>query len=153
MLFHRVVYALLPVLVCVIEARIHRLTLKNETRSLVHLNTFGFFPNATLELSMLSLQFPKTMDKSSPPLVGFSLARSRVNGVVFYTTEETDQCILSKTKSQDNLILFLIHTGNLSVSVKSFGQMDSVLKGQLKSAEKVSQKKRSSSSKFQRSKA
>ncbi|KAF7689193.1 hypothetical protein HF521_012546 [Silurus meridionalis] len=68
MLFHRVVYALLPVLVCVIEARIHRLTLKNETRSLVHLNTFGFFPNATLELSMLSLQFPKTMDKSSPPL-------------------------------------------------------------------------------------
>ncbi|MCI4394086.1 hypothetical protein PGIGA_G00164600 [Pangasianodon gigas] len=141
MILHRVVYVLLPVLVCLSEARIHRLTLKNETRFLVHLNTFGYFANATLDVNLLSLQLPKEKD-ASPRQVGFSLARSRVNGVFSYTTEDTDQCTLSKTKSEDNLILFIIDPSKLSVSVKAFGQKDSVLQARLNSEENVSRKKR-----------
>ncbi|MCJ8748257.1 hypothetical protein PDJAM_G00162870 [Pangasius djambal] len=130
MILHRVVYVLLPVLVCLSEARIHRLTLKNETRFLVHLNTFGYFANGTLDVSLLSLQLPKEKDASSR-LVGFSLARSRVNIELSYTTEDTDQCTLSKTKSEDNLILFIIDPSKLSVDVKSFGEKDSVLQARL----------------------
>ncbi|KAB5523764.1 hypothetical protein PHYPO_G00156200 [Pangasianodon hypophthalmus] len=141
MILHRVVYVLLPVLVCLSEARIHRLTLKNETRFLVHLNTFGYFANATLDVNLLSLQLPKEKD-ASPRQVGFSLARSRVNGVFSYTTEDTDQCTLSKTKSEDNLILFIIDPSKLSVSVKAFGEKDSVLQARLNSEENVSRKKR-----------
>uniref|UniRef100_A0A8P4KI97 G protein-coupled receptor 108 n=1 Tax=Dicentrarchus labrax TaxID=13489 RepID=A0A8P4KI97_DICLA len=40
------------------KARIHKLTLKNETRSSVDLNNFGFFHNGTLDVNLLSLRLP-----------------------------------------------------------------------------------------------
>ncbi|XP_017313111.1 protein GPR108 [Ictalurus punctatus] len=146
MILHRVVYVLLPVLVCLSEARIHRLILKNETRFLVHLNTFGYFAEGTLDVNLLSLQLPKEKDASNPKM-GFSLARSRVNGVLSYTTEDPEQCTLSKSKSEDNLVLFIIDPSKLSVDVKSFGQKDSVLQSKLKSDVKVARKKRESTEK------
>ncbi|GAA6072753.1 protein GPR108-like, partial [Tachysurus ichikawai] len=142
MILHRVVYWLLPVLVCLSDARIHHLTLKNETRFLVHLNTFGYFANGTLEVEM-SLQLPKENngDLPSHPM-GFSLARSRVNGVLSYTTEDTNQCMLLKPKTEDNLVLFLIDPRKMRVTVKSFGVKDSILHAQLYSEANVSRKKR-----------
>ncbi|XP_058237032.1 protein GPR108 isoform X2 [Hemibagrus wyckioides] len=143
MILQRVVYVLLPVLVCLSDARIHRLSLKNETRFLIHLNTFGYFANGTLEVNVLSLQLPKEKNGDLPShAMGFSLARSRVNGVLTYTTEDTDQCTLDKTKSEDNLVLFTIDPRKLRVTVKSFGEKDSILQAQLYSEANVSRKKR-----------
>ncbi|KAF4075522.1 hypothetical protein AMELA_G00235400 [Ameiurus melas] len=97
MILHRVVYVLLPVLACLSEARIHRLVLKNETRLLIHLNTFGYFAGGTLEVKLLSLQLHKEKEASFP-MIGFSLTRSRVNGVLSYTNEDTDQCTLHSVR-------------------------------------------------------
>lgn len=106
------------------EARRHKLALKNDTRFVVHLNTFGFFANGTLDVNVLSLRLPE--DNSKHP-VGFSLSKSRVNGVLSYTAEETEVCPLSKQSSVEPLFLFLIDTNILRVNVKSYGDQDSVL--------------------------
>ncbi|KAK6300932.1 hypothetical protein J4Q44_G00290300 [Coregonus suidteri] len=105
-------------------ARRHKLALKNDRRFVVHLNTFGFFANGTLDVNVLSLTLPE--DNSKHP-VGFSLSKSRVNGVLSYTAEETEVCPLSKQNSDEPLFLFLIDTNNLRVNVKSYGDQDSVL--------------------------
>ncbi|XP_051560809.1 protein GPR108-like [Myxocyprinus asiaticus] len=112
------------------SARIHQLKLKNETRFVVHLNTFGYFANGTLDVHLVSLQLPQEKSDSKYP-VGFSLARSRVNGVLSYTAEEAEECTLTKSKSEDELILFIIDTKNLSVLVKGFGDSDSVLEAEM----------------------
>ncbi|KAL7845086.1 hypothetical protein AOLI_G00232780 [Acnodon oligacanthus] len=134
---------LLPLLLTVNEARIHRLSLSNETRSVVHLNTFGYFTNGTLEVNLTSLYLPqisKTNFTTNP--VGFSLARSHVNGVLSYTAEETEKCTLLKTKSDDTLILFIIDPLTLSVQVKSFHEEDSILMAEQKKEVKETRKKR-----------
>ncbi|XDV17024.1 hypothetical protein PO909_016477 [Leuciscus waleckii] len=113
------------------SARIHQLKLKNETRFVVHLNTFGYFANGTLDVHLVSLNLPVMKSGSSAP-VGFSLSRSRVNGIRFYTAEEVEECMLLKTKSEDELILFIIDRENHSVRVKHLGQSDIVLESRLK---------------------
>lgn len=113
------------------SARIHQLKLKNETRFVVHLNTFGYFANGTLDVHLVSLSLPVMKTGSSAP-VGFSLARSRVNGILSYTAEEVEECMLLKTSSEDELILFLIDTVNHSVLVKHFSQSDIILESRLK---------------------
>ncbi|XP_052382087.1 protein GPR108-like [Oncorhynchus keta] len=106
------------------EARRHKLALKNDSRFVVHLNTFGFFANGTLDVKVLSLRLPE--DNSKHP-VGFSLSKSRVNGVLSYTAEETAVCPLSKHSGVEPFFLFLIDTNNLRVNVRSYGDQDSVL--------------------------
>ncbi|XP_077053980.1 protein GPR108 [Siphateles boraxobius] len=113
-------------------ARIHQLKLKNETRFVVHLNTFGYFADGTLDVHLVSLSLPAMKSGSKSPPVGFSLARSRVTGILTYTAEEVEECMLLKEKSEDELILFIIDTDKLSVHVKHFGQSDIVLESRLK---------------------
>ncbi|XP_042251653.1 protein GPR108-like [Thunnus maccoyii] len=116
------------------KARIHKLALKNETRFVVHLNTFGFYANGTLDVSLLSLRLPEQLVNYSKYPVGFSLSRSRVSGVLSYTAEETETCPLTFTKSTNNepLILFLIDVSNLSVNVRALGDQDNTLRAKLK---------------------
>ncbi|XP_062865738.1 protein GPR108-like [Trichomycterus rosablanca] len=134
---------ILSVAVFISEARIHRLVLKNETRFVVHLNTFGYYAKGTLDVRLNSLQLPqrKPSDAKNYP-VGFTLSRSRVNGVLSYTAEDTKQCTLSKTKSEETLFLFIIDTQNMSVQVRSFGEKDTELKAKLKKDEKGSRRRR-----------
>ncbi|XP_071032138.1 protein GPR108 [Oncorhynchus clarkii lewisi] len=106
------------------EARRHKLALKNDSRFVVHLNTFGFFANGTLDVNVLSLRLPEGNSKHP---VGFSLSKSRVNGVLSYTAEETAVCPLSKHSGVEPFFLFLIDTNNLRVNVRSSGDQDSVL--------------------------
>ncbi|XP_072319353.1 protein GPR108 [Eucyclogobius newberryi] len=107
-------------------ARIHKLTLKNETRSLVQLNTFGFYANGSLDVNLTSLSFSE--QQVNYP-VGFSLSRSRVSGVLSYTAEETETCPLTVTKStnKEPLILFLLDINSLRVNVKVMGEQDNIL--------------------------
>ncbi|KAL1005054.1 hypothetical protein UPYG_G00053920 [Umbra pygmaea] len=106
------------------DARRHNLALKDDTRYVVHLNSFGFYANGTLDVKVTSLKLPE--DHSDQP-VGFSLSKSRVNGVLSYTADETEQCPLDKNLSAEPLVLFLIDTNKLRVNVRSFGDQDSVL--------------------------
>ncbi|XP_033829600.1 protein GPR108-like [Periophthalmus magnuspinnatus] len=109
-------------------ARIHKLTLKNETRFLVQLNTFGFYANGTLDVNLTALRFSE--QQVNYP-VGFSLSRSRVSGVLSYTAEETESCPLTVAKSTNNepLILFLLDVSSLRVNVKVMGSQDNILTG------------------------
>lgn len=110
-------------------ARIHKLTLKNESRVVVDLNNFGFYANGTLDVNVLSLRLPEQPVNYSIHPVGFTLSRSRVNGVLSYTAEETETCPLTLTKvtSSEPLILFLIDINTLSVSVRAMGDQDNLL--------------------------
>ncbi|XP_035262013.1 protein GPR108 [Anguilla anguilla] len=110
------------------DSRIHHLVLKNETRFIIHLNTFGFYAKGTLDVNLkaLNLRRDQKIDFSKYPM-GFSLSKSRVNGLLAYTAEDTEECQLTKTKSEQPLILFLIDIDKLSVSVRSFGEQDSLL--------------------------
>lgn len=105
------------------QGRIHKLTLKNETRFLVQLNTFGFYADGTLDVNMTSLSFSE--QKIDFP-VGFSLSRSRVSGVLSYTADEPDICPLTVVKSPNNepLILFKLNFNPLRVDVKVMGNQD-----------------------------
>ncbi|KPP59514.1 protein GPR108-like, partial [Scleropages formosus] len=78
-------------------ARKHGLLLKNETRYVVHLNTFGFFANGTLDVHLQALSLPreKEMDFSKHQ-VGFSLVRSQVNRDVFSYTQDNILAALEK---------------------------------------------------------
>lgn len=134
---------LLLTLLSACKARIHKLTLNNETRYYVDLNNFGFFPNGTLDVNLISLRLPEKVDYSAYP-VGFSLSRSRVNGFVSYTAKEAEKCPLSDEETDDRgpLILFLIDTKNESVNVKVVGQPDNILFSKQKPEAPKAQRKR-----------
>ncbi|KAM6940216.1 protein GPR108 [Xenentodon cancila] len=121
------VFLLLLLSVC--DARIHKLTLTNETRFSVDLNNFGFYANGTLNVTLSSLWLQEKDVNYSMYPVGFSLSRSRVNGVLSYTAEETETCPLTVTKptSDEPLILFLLDINNLSVNVRAMGDQDNIL--------------------------
>lgn len=125
---------LLLILLCGCKARIHKLTLKNETRSAVDLNNFGFYANGTLDVKLYSLRLAQQLVNYSVHPVGFSLSRSRVNGVLSYTAEETEMCPLSIPKSTNDepLILFLFDIKDLSVSMKAMGIQDNILTAKAK---------------------
>ncbi|XP_077462124.1 protein GPR108 [Stigmatopora argus] len=118
------------------KARIHKLTLKNESRFFVHLNTFGFYANGTLDMKLHSLRLPQQLVDYSLNPVGFTLSRSRVSGVLSYTAEETGTCPLKITEvtSNEPLILFLINMSSTSVNVRVLGNHDGVLTGKPKAS-------------------
>ncbi|XP_063331906.1 protein GPR108-like isoform X1 [Pelmatolapia mariae] len=110
------------------EARIHKLTLKNEIRHTIDLNDFGFYASGTLDVHLYSLQVPKTQVDNSKYPVGFILSRSRVNGVLSYTAEELKTCPLTQNPTSDEpLILFLINMEKQSVNVTAVGKQDNIL--------------------------
>ncbi|KAK2909548.1 hypothetical protein Q8A67_005385 [Cirrhinus molitorella] len=111
------------------NARIHQLKLKNETRFLVHLNSFGYFANGTLDVHLVSLNLPQ--EKSNSGDVGFRLARTQVSGILAYTAEQVEECKLDKPKTDDELILF-INTKDLSVEVQYLDDSDFSLVSKLK---------------------
>ncbi|KAK7929395.1 hypothetical protein WMY93_005790 [Mugilogobius chulae] len=120
-------------------ARIHKLTLKNETRFLVQLNTFGFYANGTLDVNMTALSFTEPQGDNT---VGFSLSRSRVSGVLSYTAEEQATCPLDANTSNNDepLILFVLDFRNQRVMVRSLGKQDNVLTARAADAEKRSKR-------------
>ncbi|XP_061627862.1 protein GPR108-like [Phyllopteryx taeniolatus] len=129
------------------RARIHKLTLKNETRFFVHLNTFGFYANGTLDVNLRSLRLPLQLVNYSGYPVGFSLSRSRVSGVLSYTAEETETCPLTLTKTTNNepLILFLINISSPSVNVRVLGDQDSILTSRPKASVHIKERGQRSS--------
>ncbi|XP_071359572.1 protein GPR108 isoform X2 [Trachinotus anak] len=136
---------LLLLLLAGCKARIHKLTLENETRSFIDLNNFGFYTNGSLDVNLTSLRLPSdpSVNYSTYP-VGFSLSRSRVNGVLSYTAEETEGCTLQPKEppGDEPLILFLINVDNLSVTMKAISVQDNFLIAKPKTESPKGQRKR-----------
>ncbi|XP_062446715.1 protein GPR107 [Rhea pennata] len=91
-------------------ARVHHLTLKDDVRQKVHLNTFGFFKDGFMKVNVsnLSLKPPAGSDDKSSSAVGFSLDRTRNDGFSTYLDEEVDYCILKKKPEQDVSVVILL---------------------------------------------
>ncbi|XP_032868226.1 protein GPR108-like [Amblyraja radiata] len=102
--------------------RIHRLILKEDTRSRVHLNTFGYYTNGTLLVNLTSLHF-RTDIALEKILIGFSLSKPKTEGVTPYTTDNSDMCLLRKYNNPngESIILFKFDLKNKTVSMKKSG--------------------------------
>ncbi|XP_067354028.1 protein GPR108 [Channa argus] len=139
---------LLVLLLAGCKARIHKLTLKNETRFAVDLNNFGFYANGSLDVNLLSLRLPENPVNYSIYPVGFSLSRSRLNGVLSYTAEETQTCPLNLPQSTNDepLIFFLFDVSTLSVNVKIMGTQDNALTVRLKTESPKDERKTTAAS-------
>ncbi|XP_067877295.1 protein GPR108-like isoform X2 [Heterodontus francisci] len=105
------------------SARIHRLTLKGDTRSRIHLNTFGFYTNGTLEVNLTSLQLRKDIDRDKITM-GFSLSKTKTDGVVAYTVDDSDKCLLDKYNVSfgESLTLFIFDLKQNKVFMQKQGQ-------------------------------
>ncbi|XP_040180576.1 protein GPR107 isoform X4 [Rana temporaria] len=84
-------------LVSVCQARVHHLTLKDDLRQKVHLNTFGFFTNGSMNVNIASLSVKdKDLTHMGNLMFGFSLDRTKNDGFSTYLLEDQDlhTCIL-----------------------------------------------------------
>ncbi|KAM8796646.1 protein GPR107 [Eudromia elegans] len=119
----RAAAALVLALLCAgrAAARVHHLTLKDDVRQKVHLNTFGFFKDGFMKVNVtnLSLKPPVSADDKSSSSVGFSLDRTRNDGFSTYLDEEVDYCILKKKPEQDvSVVILLLDFKNEVVKVR-----------------------------------
>ncbi|NXT03291.1 GP107 protein, partial [Jacana jacana] len=82
----------------------------DDVRQKVHLNTFGFFKDGFMKVSVsnLSLKPPVDSDDKNGLSVGFSLDRTRNDGFSTYLDEELDYCILKKKPDQDVSVVILL---------------------------------------------
>ncbi|KAM6117628.1 protein GPR107 isoform 1-T1 [Phoenicopterus ruber ruber] len=111
-------------------ARVHHLTLKDDVRQKVHLNTFGFFKDGfmTVNVRNLSLKPPVGSDGKNSLSVGFSLDRTRNDGFSTYLDEEVDYCILKKKPEQDvSVVLLLLDLNTEVVKVQFSAEATSLL--------------------------
>ncbi|XP_061867352.1 protein GPR107 [Colius striatus] len=126
--------AVLTVLVLVlfwagpVGARVHHLTLKDDVRQKVHLNTFGFFKNGFMKVNVSNLSLKPPMNSDRDGLVGFSLDRTRNDGFSTYLDEEVDYCILRKKPEQDvSVVILLLNFQSDTVKVKFSAKAASLL--------------------------
>ncbi|XP_017665800.1 PREDICTED: protein GPR107 isoform X2 [Lepidothrix coronata] len=111
------------------SARVHHLTLKDDVRQKVHLNTFGFFKDGFMRVNVsnLSLKQPKGYDMKGLS-VGFSLDRTRNDGFSTYLDEEVDYCILRKTPEPDvSVVILLLEIEKKVVKVQFSAEAASLL--------------------------
>ncbi|XP_071430187.1 protein GPR107 [Pithys albifrons albifrons] len=108
-------------------ARVHHLTLKDDVRQKVHLNTFGFFKNGFMRVNVSNLSLRGSSDMNGL-FVGFSLDRTRNDGFSTYLDEEVDYCILRKTPEPDvSVVLLLLDIDSKVVKVQFSAEAASLL--------------------------
>nr|XP_042708738.1 protein GPR108 [Chrysemys picta bellii] len=123
---------LLPLLLLLLggaAGRIHRLVLTGEKRADIHLNTFGFYANGSLEVNVSRLHLGLGSAKQDKPWVGFSLSRTRIREALSYPGgqfsslqgKESHNCTLEQTGAESR-ILFLIDVKQNKVQVRKLGE-------------------------------
>ncbi|XP_043388762.1 protein GPR108 isoform X4 [Chelonia mydas] len=114
---------LLPLLLLLGGAagRIHRLVLTGEKRADIHLNTFGFYANGSLEVNVSRLHLGLGSAKQEKPWVGFSLSRTRIREALSYPGKESHNCTLEQNGAESR-ILFLIDVNQKRVQVRKLGE-------------------------------
>ncbi|XP_048687762.2 protein GPR108 [Caretta caretta] len=106
--------------------RIHRLVLTGEKRADIHLNTFGFYANGSLEVNVSRLHLGLGSAKQEKPWVGFSLSRTRIREALSYPFsslqgKESHNCTLEQNGAESR-ILFLIDVNQKRVQVRKLGE-------------------------------
>ncbi|XP_051749552.1 protein GPR107 [Ctenopharyngodon idella] len=112
-----VINVIITALIIESQCRLHHLILKDDIRQRVHLNTFGFYKDGYMSISMNSLRFPegKTDIDIDSSTIGFSLDRASNNGFSTYLDEGLDYCLLKKDPSSNfaGVLLLLDFKNNL----------------------------------------
>uniref|UniRef100_H3A2D3 G protein-coupled receptor 107 n=1 Tax=Latimeria chalumnae TaxID=7897 RepID=H3A2D3_LATCH len=131
-----------------VQGRLHHLTLKDDIRQKVHLNTFGFFKGGYMTVNMNSLSL-KGVDINSTDhsTLGFSLDRTSNDGFSTYLDEDVDYCILKKLPEHElSVTIFQLDFRSNVVNIKSSSSnnnLPQILSGQTgpsqEAAEKVEQ--------------
>ncbi|XP_075690751.1 protein GPR107 isoform X1 [Rhinoderma darwinii] len=85
-----------------ISARVHHLVLKDDIRQKVRLNTFGFFADGFMNVTVsgLSVKGFNNLPEVGNWLFGFSLDRTKNDGFSTYLDQELHDCILKKMDSR-----------------------------------------------------
>ncbi|KAM4020825.1 protein GPR107 isoform 5-T5 [Anomaloglossus baeobatrachus] len=83
-------------------ARVHHLVLKDDPRQKVRLNTFGFFTDGYMNVTVTSLSIKgfSNLPEVGNWLFGFSLDRTKNDGFSTYLDQELHDCILKKMDSR-----------------------------------------------------
>ncbi|XP_031433220.1 protein GPR107 [Clupea harengus] len=102
------------------HARLHHLVLEDDIRQKVHLNTFGFYKNGymTVSLNSLMLKEVSITDVDSSTL-GFILDKTNSNGFASYLDDDSGFCVLKKTPSSDAVVLLLLDFNRNEVTIKT----------------------------------
>lgn len=95
--------------------------LTGEKRADIHLNTFGFYANGSLEVNVSRLHLGLGSAKQDKPWVGFSLSRTRIREALSYPGKESHNCTLEQTGAESR-ILFLIDVKQKKVQVRQLGE-------------------------------
>ncbi|XP_072570804.1 protein GPR107 isoform X2 [Paramormyrops kingsleyae] len=90
------------------HCRQHHLILKDDVRQMVHLNSFGFYKDGYMNVSMNSLVLHGNIDKIDDSTIGFSLDRTNSNGFSTYLDEEVDYCALKRVPNSDTAVALLL---------------------------------------------
>ncbi|XP_048874894.1 protein GPR107 [Brienomyrus brachyistius] len=89
------------------HCRLHHLILKEDVRHKVHLNSFGFYKDGYMNVSMNSLVLHGDTDIDDST-IGFSLDRTNSNGFSTYLDEDVDYCALKKEPTSDTAAALLL---------------------------------------------
>ncbi|XP_053329294.1 protein GPR107-like [Spea bombifrons] len=118
-----VLWGLVLLLCDVSWARIHHLTLKDDIRQKVHLNSFGFYENGSMSVKVNSLSIKSNTDlsKLDNSTFGFSLDRTKNDGFSTYLDEEVRDCILKHTPESVSVTLLKLDFTNKRVHIKNVG--------------------------------
>ncbi|XP_075041295.1 protein GPR107 isoform X2 [Mixophyes fleayi] len=95
---------LLAVQLC--SARVHHLILKDDIRQKVHLNTFGFFTNGSMNVTVVSLSVKghENLSDVGKFQLGFSLDRTKNDGFSTYLDQELHECVLNNRPNDVDLL-------------------------------------------------
>ncbi|XP_016052102.1 PREDICTED: protein GPR107 isoform X2 [Miniopterus natalensis] len=98
--------------------RIHHLTLKDDVRHKVHLNTFGFFTHGYMLVNVSSLSVREPEGATDKDLtIGFSLDHTKNDGFSSYLDEDMNYCILRKQFV--SVPLLILNFSRSEVKIKS----------------------------------
>lgn len=130
-----VINTIITVFIIESHCRLHHLILKDDIRQRVHLNTFGFYKDGYMSISMNSLSFTNgNTDNIDSSTIGFSLDRASNNGFSTYLDEGLDYCPLKKDPSSNfaGVLLLMDFKKNLvrkktSAEADMFPKIKSVL--------------------------
>ncbi|XP_030052738.1 protein GPR108 isoform X2 [Microcaecilia unicolor] len=103
-------------------ARIHKLRLTSETRSYVHITSFGFYTNGTLEVDVSLQQKEFSSTKSEELPIGFTLSRSKVGEILSSVGPDTNTCVLDKNETDS--VTFIMDVENKTVKIWQFGALE-----------------------------
>ncbi|XP_051981821.1 protein GPR107-like [Xyrauchen texanus] len=113
--------AIIMALIIESQCRLHHLILKDDIRQRVHLNTFGFYKDGYMSMSMNSLSFSHgNTDNIDSSTIGFSLDRASNYGFSTYLDEGLEYCPLKKDPSSNFAgVLLLLDFKNKLVRKKT----------------------------------